>query len=167
MVFNGKLAAGCHLSTTELSFHSSKVHRGPLVMLLGLYSWEIAATSGERLMSQGFQLGFQISGLEVLQAPDCFFRWSRCSVFLSFFVSGLSLPHTQPVLCNQCPSGECRDFLRAVHWKYLGFLVQTGTYGTGAGQGEAAVQEMPFCRNKSFLLFLSFCTCKRTIQPMV
>lgn len=86
-------------------FSSSKVHHGPLAMFLGLYSWEIAATSGERLMSQGFQLGFQSSGLEELQSLDCFFQWSCCSVFLSF-VSGLSLPHTQPVLCNQRPSGD-------------------------------------------------------------
>lgn len=45
VVLNGKLAARCCLAPQHRLSSSSKVHRGPLVMFPGLYSWEIAATS--------------------------------------------------------------------------------------------------------------------------
>lgn len=86
-----------------------------------------------------------------------FSKQSCCSGFCLFFFSRLNLPQLSDLLVQSMSHRrhvweKCRDFLRALPWKFLRFLVWTDT----KGRRRQPFGRCLFHRNKSFLL--TFCT---------
>lgn len=132
MVFNGKLTARYCLGTSALSL---QVFQNPPWSTNDIPRAVQLGNSSDLLREPDVTRFFNLISRAVVwmcfKLLTAFSELSGCLGFLSFFFFWTLPQHSdhlvQSVSLHRHVCEKCRDFLRAVQWKFLRFLMQTDT----------------------------------------